>query len=360
MAERLTLETIIKYVILLLAFGLILIAILYGVGSPLIKNVSNFFSLNSTQPNLVEVNKDLPFYSEFVKNYKECKLSPATDCFCALTNPATPDNYVIELTNSPSSKTTTITLHGNVKEENCGELSATKDLKDIQSISTLIDDDLLYFKNYYFYPGKDTISGTNFEIFTKTDFTTVQSIFLYKNEFCVKETDGSSSSLSSAKSFIYKFSSQETTIETSIKNLKRCTTVKDALPADDEFNKLFSAITSCSQGLCSFSIKSSDQAPSDIPQDYTISLEGQKLNLAYKDTVVKTLEIKKQTCQFSDFRNIDQNKGTQVSNLVFNNYIGIEIYPFNNKVCILPYTPDLKKQKDLLIENLKSKTLIPG
>ncbi len=353
-----TLGTVVTWTLIIITVIAVVLGILFGTGSPLIKSVTNFFSLNQSADSLVEVNKDLPFYNEFVKNYKECKLSPATDCFCALTNPTTPDNYVIEL--SSKSQSTTVILHGNLKQESCGRLSPTKSIKDIQTVSTIIEQDQTYFKNYrkFLFIGGPRI---NKGIVDVSLFTDVPSLFLYKTELCSTKEVVGDNPIDIKTGIIYKFDKDKTAIISEfVQGMKRCPTVKDAVPADDEFNKLLFAINTCTQGVCPFSIKSSETAASDIPQDYSIILEGQQLNLLYKGTVVKTSNIKNQTCQFTDFRNVNEAQGTAVNKIEFNSYIGIEIYSFTNKVCILPYTPELKKQKDLYVQQLKSSLLIPN
>jgi len=262
-------------------------------------------------------------------------------------------------------------------------------LKDIQTIQTDITDDLLYFKNYVFYPtiaqeqtkevevpsSSGILAGVYRRAYLKEEpskiqqaqlgklkkeeFTQADNLFLYNLNLCSSKDVSGNDEISFTKGIIYKFSNEETTLISGFTGLKRCATIKDALPADEQFIKLISTINECKQGPCAFSIISAEGIESVIPKDYEIIIEGQKLTLQYKEEKVKTAEIKKEMCLFSDFREITLENSKPLTKLIFNNYIGAEFYAFDNKICVLPYTPEIKKQKDLLLEKLKTRSLIP-
>jgi len=168
---------------------------------------------------------------------------------------------------------------------------------------------------------------------------------LYNLNLCSSKDVSGNDEISFTKGIIYKFSNEETTLISGFTGLKRCATIKDALPADEQFIKLISTINECKQGPCAFSIISAEGIESVIPKDYEIIIEGQKLTLQYKEEKVKTAEIKKEMCLFSDFREITLENSKPLTKLIFNNYIGAEFYAFDNKICVLPYTPEIKKQK---------------
>ena len=65
-----TLGTVVTWTLIIITVIAVVLGILFGTGSPLIKSVTNFLSLNQSADSLVEVNKDLPFYNEFVKIIK--------------------------------------------------------------------------------------------------------------------------------------------------------------------------------------------------------------------------------------------------------------------------------------------------
>jgi len=323
---------------------------------------------------LVEVNADLPFYNEFVKNYKECKFSASTDCFCPLTNPSTPENYVIELTNNPKSKTTAIVVHGNVQQKKeCGTMQATNSIKDIKEVSTIISDDALYFKNYRIFVAgitdpltaiSDAFSkskSVQSKIIPAKDFVQVDSLFLYKTDICTTTNVVGSASISTTNAAIYKFDKEKTTIISEVfSGLKQCAIAKDIVPAEEQFNKILVALNSCTNSPCPISIKSGEGVDSVIPKDYNILIKGQNLVMEYKGTSVKTAEIKIEPCLFVSFMHIQPEDGVKLETLNFNDYIGYEVYPFSNKVCILPYTVETKKQKDLFFVQLKNKPLLPA
>ena len=149
---RLNLEFVLKLIIGV-AVVLLLLLIIFGVINPSRAWFSNLLFENKTVNNL-QVSEDLPFYNEFVKNYQECKLSPSTECYCPITYPKTPDKYVIGIINEPSSKSTTISVSGNVVvSENCDATIVIPESKESKNVQLQIENDITYFKDYKFFLG---------------------------------------------------------------------------------------------------------------------------------------------------------------------------------------------------------------
>ena len=375
MAE-ISLETVAKILLGLIVVGL-LIWILF---TNVITLKSPFLSLfsPSQEEQIVDVSTDLPFYNEFVKNYNECKLSPSTECFCPVTYPEIPDNYAIEITNFPNSKSTIIKLYGNVQLKDCNTLLQTGNINTVES---KIENDLLFFENVYTSPDVIGLEYEEQEIQTEegfrqasvlknfgklqtSDFSQVERLYLFEDELCSTKDVKGDNDINFERGAIYKFDNEKTTFISEIFRLKKCDTVKDIVPAYEEFNKLISKINSCSSTKriedCKYVIK--EDETSAIPQDFTLSLENNKIVLKYKEKEIKSSdEIKKELCLFTDFRNTNENQASQLNSLVFNNYLEVDIYPFEDKVCFLPYDFNLLQQKKVaeLSENINNEPIVP-
>lgn len=348
---RVNLETIAKIIIGLIAVFLILSIVWSAVKStksPIVEFIDKTIFGEKEELEKVEVSDDLPFYNEFVKNYQECKLSPDTECSCPFTNPSTPDNYVIELQNQNGK--TIILLHGNAQVKDC---ILAADFKSLKTIATNIDNDILYFEDVYTFP---IVESGKLQL---SDFGLVDKLYLYKNELCsVRDVKGDNA-IDFKKGFIYKFGgefdSQKTALSSALKT-KKCEIQKDITPAYNAFNLLVSTINECKDQVCLFQIKD-NKGESTIPKDFTLSIKDKKIVLEYKSKEVKSEVIKKDVCLYTHYSSqVRQN--LELGRLELNDYYQLEIYSYESKICFLPYTPNLIKQK--LSEELKAKAIIPN
>ncbi len=349
---QLTLNKIVVYLIALIAVFLF-VMIIFKTTTPLKASFSNLFFPVEEKENLVEVSKDLPFYNEFVKNYKECKLSPSTECYCALTNPSVPQNYVIELQNQ--NKQTLILLHGNANLEDCSKLSTPHGTAKLETLSVNIPNDEIYFLNTGWLFSDPKRTNNKLQL---SDFTNIDKLFLHKKELCTpKDVSGPDSQNIEQEAFIYKFDQEKTTfIFKKFPELKKCETQKEIMPAYDSFNLLISTINQCT-GTCVYVIQNNNI--NVIPKDYVLLIENKRIILKYKDKELKSAEIKKELCMFDHFKpSLREEKS--LTSLELNNYLQLEIFTFKDKICFLPYTQSLATQKAIETQKagLETKTLI--
>lgn len=345
---QLTLNKIVIYIIALVAVFLF-VMIIFKTTNPLKTSFSNLFFPKEEQEEPVEASKDLPFYSEFVKNYKECKLSPSIDCYCKLTNPSTPQNYVIELQNQ--NKQTLILQHANANLEDCSKLSTPHGTKKLETVSTNIPNDELYFISTGWLFSDPSRANNKLQL---SDFTKVNKINLHNKKLCTPtDVSGTDSYDIEQEALIYKFDQEKTTfIFKKYPELKKCETQKDIVPAYDSFDILVSTINKCT-GTCTYAIQNS------IPEDYILSIENNKIILKYKGKELKSAELKKKSCLYTHY-SPQARQNLELNNLELNNYLQLEIYSYENKICFLPYDINLAQQKKVkeLKESTEPKTLV--
>lgn len=366
---RLSLETVVKLFVGVLA-AIIFLSIIWGVAKGTTSPIISFFDklIFGEKAEIVGVSGETPFYNEFVKEYQECKLSPDTNCYCKITYASIPEDYILELQNNPDSKTTLILLHDNANLEDCKSLATTHDTENFKTISTAVKDDLLYFKNYISFAGfggPKVIYPKPIEELTPEDmgkdklslesFTPIDKLFLHKKELCTpKDVLGSNNLAVDQGAYIYKFDQEKTTIiNDKFGTQKTCSQIKDSNLAYEEFNRLTSAINGCKDSVCTYSIMDG-KFNSVIPKDFKLLIENKKIVLKYKDQEIKfSDEIKKELCVFTHFKPaLRQEK--PLDKLELNNYLQLDIYQSENKLCFLPYTKELVQQK--ISEELKIKT----
>ena len=328
----------------------------------------------------VKLSADLPFYNEFAKNYQECKLSPDTECFCPLTNTYLPDNYILEIQNNADLKATKIILYANVQPgSSCGRIQSTDPKNVKNAVITDIGDDVVYFKDYIFRlslveplqkenpSSNDLLAGIYRKAYTKSDikpydefakliesdFTQVDSLFLSGNNLCTLKDVNGKDSVDFKSGFLYKFNNEKTALASGSYNLKRCAIMKNSAEAEKEFNKALSKLNQCEVGPCSYIVKS--QNTDMMPAGYSLRIEDNGLILSYNNKIIKTSEIKKNLCLFDDFRNINPSQAKELKFLDFNGYVEIEIHPFSDNLCLLPYTLQMIQDKKLGLQ----KPLVP-
>ncbi|MBI2148739.1 hypothetical protein HYU23_03595 [Candidatus Woesearchaeota archaeon] len=322
--------------------------------------------------------KNINFYTDLVKNYKECKLSPDTNCFCPLLFQGAPENYIISITNIPGSKITTITMTENAKMEDCGDISSTGELK---TNTSEIEKDAIYFEDYYLSPDTTIIEILNndgtrstYTGLKKESFASVNELHLYGSKMCSTKDVSGSDEIEFKNGAIYKFNQEDTAIfsynsniireqsgdiaSEQTKGLRKCTPAKNALLAYEEFKKLVSQIKECKDSTCTYFIKQNSKTA--FPQDYTVTAVNQKIILEYKGQEVRSEQISKEFCLFNDFKKTTLDQAVKLTSLNFNNYLVIEFYPFDNNLCLLPYTIKTLADKKAFAESSKiKKPIVP-
>src|SRR3989344_7254075 len=122
--EHVTLEKIVKYILILLAFFLVLLysGPAYGklktaiFGEEKVNVPSQPIQAsqyNKEKPFIPEIPVKTPFYDQFIQDYKECKLSKDVECYCPFRNTLIPDNFVLEVNSLGEFKETQFTLSAN-------------------------------------------------------------------------------------------------------------------------------------------------------------------------------------------------------------------------------------------------------
>jgi len=318
---RLSLE---KVVVLLLVFiAAIFIIVLLIKNVPVLKKaIISPFSDEINQTKILE--GEPAFFSQFVEDYKKCKLSPSTDCFCQITFPSTSENHVLEIINNPSSKITSAPQH--------------------------IESDLTYFENVLTSPS--VIQEGEFAVMNFVDFADVERLYLYKTELCTTKDVKGSNDIDFSKGVLYKFDNEKTAFLSKNVGLKRCDTVPNVLEANEEFAGFLKLINECRQGPCSYPIK--------IPENFNLLVEGQKLKLKYKDNEIKTMNFEKQFCLFTHFSLTEREEKSLPQSFDISEYLQVDIYPFQDRICLLPYTEELAREKQIaLSRNIINEPLVP-
>ena len=342
---RLSLE---KVVVLLLVFiAAIFIIVLLIKNVPVLKKaIISPFSDEINQTKILE--GEPAFFSQFVEDYKKCKLSPSTDCFCQITFPSTSENHVLEIINNPSSKITSVTLYSNAELSSCGTISPRGKLNT--SAPQHIESDLTYFENVLTSPS--VIQEGEFAVMNFVDFADVERLYLYKTELCTTKDVKGSNDIDFSKGVLYKFDNEKTAFLSKNVGLKRCDTVPNVLEANEEFAGFLKLINECRQGPRSYPIK--------IPENFNLLVEGQKLKLKYKDNEIKTMNFEKQFCLFTHFSLTEREEKSLPQSFDISEYLQVDIYPFQDRICLLPYTEELAREKQIaLSRNIINEPLVP-
>ncbi len=344
---RLSLE---KVVVLLLVFiAAIFIIVLLIKNVPVLKKaIISPFSDEINQTKILE--GEPAFFSQFVEDYKKCKLSPSTGCFCQVTFPSTSENHVIEIINNPSSKRTSVTLYSNAELSSCGTISPKGKLNT--SVPQYIEGDLTYFENVLTSPS--SIRGEEeFNVMNLADFTNIERLYLYKTELCTTKDVTGSDDIDFSKGVIYKFDNERTAFLKENLNLRRCDTVPNVLEANEEFAGFLKLINECRQGPCPYPVK--------IPENFNLLIEGQKLKLEYKGEIIKAMNFEKPFCLFTHFSLAEREERNLPQSFNLNEYLQIDIYPLQDRNCLLPYTEELAKEKQIaLSRNIINEPLVPA
>ncbi len=342
---RLALE---KVIVLLLVFVVaILVIVLLLKNVPVLKKaITSPFSEETNQTKILE--GEPAFFSQFVEDYKKCKLSPSTDCFCQITFPSTSENYIIEIINNPSSKKTAVTLYSNAELSSCGTISPVGKLNT--SLPVYIENDLTYFENVFTSP---SITHTGeFNVPDFADFTDVEGLYLYKTELCTTKDVAGSDDIDFSRGILYKFDNERTAFLSENYDLRRCDSVPNIIEANEEFARLSKLIKECSQTQCAYPVK--------IPENFKFVVEEQRLKLKYKDNIIKSINFEKQLCLFTHFSLAKREERSLPKSFDFSQYLQVDIYPSENKLCLLPYTEELAREKQIAQSRSINEPLIPA
>ncbi len=322
-----------------------------------------YIILSNTIPNLLGesqadrerqelgVNRDLPFYDEFVNSYRECKLSLSAECYCEISYPKTPELYIMEIVNRD--KATAIRVHSGAEVDEAA-FFGTNSIEQVEFSSgvttktTPIDaPDTTYFKN----------SGLSYPIqeggkLNILDFTPVERQFV-EEDTIYSATDVSGSDEINVESGIalYKFSNEKSALvpKATTTGLKKCEKLEGATIASEEFDKLLSIVNKCLETNVRDECKYTTAVLKTIA-DFSINLKNNKFVLNYKDEEVKSQQLTKTPCGFSDYRNTAQADQQPLSTLNFNDYVEIDFYPFENNLCLLPVTLEQAQQRRIAEE----------
>ncbi len=342
---RLALE---KVVVLLLVFVVaILVIVLLLKNVPVLKKaITSPFSEETNQTKILE--GEPAFFSQFIEDYKKCKLSPSTDCFCQITFPSTSENHVMEIINNPSSKKTAVTLYSNAELSSCGTISPVGKLNT--SLPIYIENDLAYFENVYTSPS--IINTGEFNVPNFEDFTDVERLYLYKEELCTTKDVKGSDDIDFSKGILYKFDNERTAFLSENYNLRRCDSVPNIIEANEEFARLSKLIKECSQTQCAYPVK--------IPENFKFVVEEQQLKLKYKDSIIKSVNFEKPFCLFTHFSLTKREERDLPPAFDLSEYLQIDVYHSQDKICLLPYTEELAKEKQIaLSREIINEPLIP-
>ncbi len=367
MAEGLTLGKIVNFILIIIAalavVGIVLIFM--GIFKPwfigfLTESDQNSLIKNGT----ITVSGDIPFYDEFTKTYKECKLSPETNCYCRITYPGTPTGYVLEL--DSSNEKTSLRLNGgaevaggdlfswNTVTGDPVKLQKLDNVKEIRTQEIIIDNDNLNFENTGLFESASDSQGK----LSLDKFTQVNKQYIAKKSlYSTVDVSGSNKKDIVSGLVLYKFDGKNSALYTyssAVKdNLKMCNKIDNLNKASEEFNRLISTINNC----INTKVLSNCKYVPAIPSNFKLVLENKKLNLKYNNEEIKSSkELTQDLCSFSTFKDLNPDYGTTLSTLEFSNYAEIDMYPSENKLCFLPYTLELAQQKKIDEERRKTIT----
>lgn len=356
-----------KLIAFIVLLGIILAVIVLTLKPKIVALLNNTEQQGPIVNGVVRVEGDLPFYDEFVKGYRQCKLSTSADCYCQLPYAGTPDGYVLELSNSGT--TTSIRVNGGAEVDygltstNRASLTQIEGARQINTRDNQISSDILYFLNHVrgpfsFFP--TSLPASDNGKLSIADFTIVNKQFIYKkNMYSTKDVSGSDRVNIEKGIALYKFDDQKAALYPleATQSLKRCNQVENILNAEDEFNRFLSLVNDCvrtnERNKCQY-IKS-------LPNDYSLHVEDKKFVLKYKGTTIKSSNtIAQNLCVFNDFRNVQLAQARDLSTFDFaDNYVEVDFYNFPNNLCILPYTQAQAQQKRLQEERASFTTNLP-
>lgn len=299
------------------------------------------------QDGVVSVEGSLPFYEEFLKSFKQCKLSIQSQCYCKINYPGTPNGYVLELATYDT--TTNIRVHGGAEivysklytgDTFIGPMS--EEIQQITMKEDQVENNVMYFRNTRFLYPSITNGLLDINEFKKMDRQFISGARAYS----AKGVKGENFIQVEDEFILYKFDDEKSVLYPSerAKGLKLCKQVVGIADANDEFNNLVSTLNVCGRTgqrqNCNYVQK--------IPENFTIVLESKKLILKHGNKTVKESKpIKQNTCKLTSFSNTKLSDSTPLTTLTFNDHYGVAFYPFENDICFLPYDESMAQSAAL-------------
>lgn len=323
--DRLTFEKII-----ILALGIIAVFAVILYSGPAYAKLKT--ALFGNDPSLDVASKPVrgmgvTFYDFFVEDYKTCKLSFDVECYCPIRNTEVASGYVIELSNQ--NKKTLIHLHANAEVAggiiNDYSLSRSDESEGLKTRTETVDQDSVFVSRDQVVRDKKIIDE---------GFIPAERIFLEGSELYTTADLSFRNKLDFSKGVLYKKNSEKTFLINSVDGLLRCSSFPNIAKAVNNFDSLVSYHKSC------LVAKDKDtkcaSAELDIPKDYSLKLESNKLIISYKDKVVKTYDKFSINCVLDSYFNPSRESSIQPQILNFNEYSAVDFYYYKkgNVVCL--------------------------
>ncbi len=273
------------------------------------------------------------FYDYFVEDYKSCKLSSDVECYCHVRNTLIPDGFVLEVSNIINSKKTFIKLHSNA-EVSGGILSsyAISNIgeSEITSKSVDVENDLLLVEDTAFAEPKvaDRKLGDS-------DFSRVTNVFFSGSTLFTSSDLKFRNKIDFSEGIIYRKDAERTFLLNNIEGLARCSSLPNVAASFDAFDSIVKSLNRC---LSAPDIKDGKKCASfeqNIPEDYTIKIESSKINLYYKDKLLKSSKELNFVCVFDSPFNPIKDKSSPLNKISFNDYKKLDFYVYSNKeLCV--------------------------